>query len=88
MRKAIQYYRRYLNFDEKVLLLLVLSRFCSVWRLFEARILVIAIPLKTKAWYLQDHMNEKSNYPNRTVNPLAFVKTPINTVFSIRYIKR
>ena len=45
---------------------------------FEARRLVVAILLKTKAWYLQNQINERSKLSNITVSPQAFVKTVIN----------
>ena len=33
---------------------------------FKARRLVIAMLLKTKTWYLQNQIDEKSKHPNRT----------------------
>ena len=74
-----------LNFSEAILSFSVL-----LWFYHEARRLVMAILLKTKAWYLQNQTNEKMKHPNKTVNSQAFVKTAISsniTVFSIRYIE-
>ena len=43
---------------------------------FEARRVVLAILLKTKARYLQNQINKKSKHLNRTVNLQAFEKPP------------
>ena len=50
---------------------------------FEARRIVIATLLKTKVWYMQNQINERSKHPNRTVNPQVFITTAKNSNIAV-----